>query len=105
MGVTAMVQCDYILKFDWYCQLSGSGSNHLNLWKLPGRFSYGLGTRLKSTQRPTGKDVSNTWANAITGDKEMDTQRVLQLPVVIRIIISIPPGSYEWGYSIPCYSV
>jgi len=55
--MTAMVQCitlywvllllcDYVLKFDWYCQLSGSGSNSLNSRKLPGRFSYGLGTRL-----------------------------------------------------------
>jgi len=29
-----------------YCQLSGRGSNSLNSRKLPGRFSYGLGTRL-----------------------------------------------------------
>jgi len=57
MGVTAMVQCitlllscDYVLKFDWYCQLSGSGSNSLNLRKLPGGFSYGLGTRLEQDQ-------------------------------------------------------
>jgi len=35
--------CDNVLKFDWYCQLSGSGSNSLNSQKLPGRFSYGLG--------------------------------------------------------------
>jgi len=56
MDVTATVQCitqlslllscDYILKFDWYCQLSGSKSNSLNSRKSPGRFSYGLGTRL-----------------------------------------------------------
>jgi len=56
MGVTATVQCimqlglllscDYVLKFDWYCQLSGSGSNSLNSRKLPGHFSYSLGTRL-----------------------------------------------------------
>ena len=41
-----LLSCDYVLKFDWYCQLSGSGSNSLNSRKLPGRFSYGLGTRL-----------------------------------------------------------
>jgi len=56
MGVTATVHCithwvlllscDYVLKFDWYCQLSGSGSSSLNSQKLPGRFSYRLGTRL-----------------------------------------------------------
>jgi len=40
------LSCDYVLKFDWYCQLSGSGSNSLNSRKLPGRFFYGLGTRL-----------------------------------------------------------
>ena len=38
------------MKFDWYCQLSGSRSNSLNLQKLPGRFSYGLGTRLPHSQ-------------------------------------------------------
>ena len=43
-----LLSCDYILKFDWYCQLSGSGSNSLNSWKLLGRFSYGLGMRLDS---------------------------------------------------------
>ena len=41
-----LLSCDYVLKFDWYCQLSGSGSNSLNSWKLPGHFSYGLGMRL-----------------------------------------------------------
>ena len=41
-----LLSCDYVLKFDWCCQLSGSGSNSLNSRKLPGRFSYGLGTRL-----------------------------------------------------------
>jgi len=41
-----LLSCDYVLKFDWYCQLSGSGSDSLNSRKLPGRFSYGLGTRL-----------------------------------------------------------
>jgi len=41
-----LLSCDYILKFDWYCQLSGSGSNRLNSRKLPGCFSYGLGMRL-----------------------------------------------------------
>ena len=56
MGMTATVQCmsnwvlllscDNILKLDWCCQLSGSRSNSLNSWKLPGHFSYGLGTRL-----------------------------------------------------------
>jgi len=66
MGVTATVQCimqlglllscDYVLKFDWYCQLSGSGSNSLNSRKLPGRFSYGLGTRLCFTTCAWGKD-------------------------------------------------
>ena len=39
-----LVSCDYVLKFDWYCQFSGSGSNSLN---LSGHFSYGLGTRLE----------------------------------------------------------
>ena len=53
MGMTAalrnwvlLLSCDYVLKFDWYCQLSGSGSNSLNSRKFPGRFSYGLGTML-----------------------------------------------------------
>jgi len=32
-------------------QLSGSGSNSLNLWKLPGRFSYGLEMRLVMNQQ------------------------------------------------------
>jgi len=41
-----LLSCDYILKFDWYCQLSGGGSNNVNSWKLPGRFLYGLRTRL-----------------------------------------------------------
>ena len=41
-----LLPCDYILKFDWYCQLSGSKSNSLNSRKLQGCFSYGLGTRL-----------------------------------------------------------
>jgi len=60
MGVTAMIQCitqlglllscDYVLKFDWYCQL-GNRSNSLNSWKLPGHFSYSLGTRLAATRR------------------------------------------------------
>ena len=29
-----LLSCDYVLKFDWYCQLSGSGSNSLNSRKL-----------------------------------------------------------------------
>jgi len=37
-----------IPKFDWCYQLSGMGSDSLNLCKFPGRFSYGLGTRLES---------------------------------------------------------
>jgi len=41
-----LLSCDYVLKFELYCQLSGSGSNSLNLRKLPGRYFYGLGTRL-----------------------------------------------------------
>jgi len=58
VGVTVTVQCmmqfglllscDNVLKFDWYCQLSGSGSNSLNSWKLQGCFSYSLGMRLKA---------------------------------------------------------
>ena len=57
MGMTATVQCmtqlglllscDNVLKFDWYCQLSGGRSNSLNSRKLPGCFSYGLGMRLR----------------------------------------------------------
>jgi len=31
-------------EFDWYCQLSGSGSNSLNSQRLPGQFSYSLGS-------------------------------------------------------------
>jgi len=42
-----LLSCDCVLKFDWYCQLSGSGSNSLNSRKLPGHFSYSLGTRLE----------------------------------------------------------
>ena len=68
------------------------GGEFADFGELPGCFSYSLGTRLKDTQRPTGKDVSNTWANAIAGDEETDARTVLQLPVAIRIIISIPPG-------------
>jgi len=44
-----LLTCDHILKFDWYCQLSGSRSNSLNSCKLPGHFSYDLGTRLTSS--------------------------------------------------------
>ena len=40
-----LLPCD-VLKIDWYCQLSGSRSNSLSLWKLPGHFSYGLEMRL-----------------------------------------------------------
>jgi len=40
---------DNIIKFDLYCQLSGSRSNSLNSWKLPGHFPYGLGTRLSTS--------------------------------------------------------
>ena len=46
-----LLSCDYILKFDWYCQLPGSGSNSLNSQKLPGHFSYGLGTRLHTARK------------------------------------------------------
>ena len=45
-----LLSCDYVLKFDWYCQLSGSGSNSMNSWKLPGCFSYSLGMRLSPHQ-------------------------------------------------------
>ena len=41
-----LLSCDNVLKFDWYCQISGSGSNSLNSWNLSGRFSYNLGMRL-----------------------------------------------------------
>jgi len=41
-----LLSCDCVLKFDWYCRLSGSESNSLNSRKLPGCFSYRLGTRL-----------------------------------------------------------
>ena len=41
-----LLSCDNVMKSEWYCQLSGSGSNTLNLCKLPGRFSYDLETRL-----------------------------------------------------------
>jgi len=64
MGVTVTVQCmmqlglllscDNILKFNWYCQLSGSGSTSLNSWKFPGRFSYGLGMRLQPIRNTRG---------------------------------------------------
>jgi len=57
MSVTAMVQCMMQLGFTvvmwqlseiWLVlsQLSGSGSNSLNSWKLPGRFCYSMWTRL-----------------------------------------------------------
>ena len=56
MGVTATVpcimqwvlllSCDNLLKFDWYCQISGSRSNSLNSWNMSGHFSYSLGMRL-----------------------------------------------------------
>ena len=35
-----LFSCDSVLKFDWFCQLSDSGSNSLNSHKLPGPFSY-----------------------------------------------------------------
>ena len=41
-----LLSCDDVLKFDWYCQLSGSGNNSFSSWKLPDCFSYGLGMRL-----------------------------------------------------------
>ena len=47
-NLVLLLSCDNVLKFDWYYQLSGSGSNSLNSQKLPGHFSYGLGTRLSS---------------------------------------------------------
>ena len=42
-----LLSCDNVLKFDWCYQLSGSRSTHssLNSQKLPGCFSYSLGTR------------------------------------------------------------
>ena len=43
-NLVLLLSCDNVLKFDWYYQLSGSGSNSLNSQKLPGHFSYGLGT-------------------------------------------------------------
>ena len=52
-----LLSCDYILKYNWYCQLSGSGSNRLNSRKLPGRFSYGLGTRLDYTQENISRAI------------------------------------------------
>ena len=41
-----LLSCDNVLKCDWYCQFSGSGSNSLKSRKLPGHFSYDMGTRL-----------------------------------------------------------
>ena len=41
-----------LLKFDWYCQLSGSRSNSLNLCKLSGSFSYNLGMSLMWLSSP-----------------------------------------------------
>jgi len=37
--------CFHVTMFWRYCQISGSGSNSLNLQKLPDHFSYGLGMR------------------------------------------------------------
>ena len=56
-----LLSCDYVLKYDWYCQLSGSGSNSLNSWKLPDRFSYGLGTRLDQTLIAKQGRVEQPW--------------------------------------------
>jgi len=75
MGVTATVQCmTQLLGFTvvmwqhseiWLvCQLSGSGSNSLNLRKLPGCFSHGLGTR-----------QSNTWTDLLLLPSNMETWR------------------------------
>jgi len=41
-----LLSCDYVLKFDRYCKLSGTRRNSLNSWKLPGHFSYSLETTL-----------------------------------------------------------
>ena len=38
-----------MLKCDWYCLFSGSRSNSLNSCKFPGRFPYGLETRLSQS--------------------------------------------------------
>ena len=48
-----LLSCDNVLKSDWYCQFSGSGSNSLNSHKLPGHFYYGLGMRLHHTMYTT----------------------------------------------------
>ena len=61
-----LLSCDYVLKFDWYCQLSGSGSNSLNSQKLPGRFSYGLGMRLQIDLAPAIHQSTFCYQNSIS---------------------------------------
>ena len=57
---------DNALKFDWCCQLSGSGSKSLNSQKLPRHFSCGLGARLillhsvHPMHKPTHKYTTST---------------------------------------------
>jgi len=45
VGGVLLLTCNNALKFDWYCKLSGSESNSLNLWEIPDRFSYSLETK------------------------------------------------------------
>ena len=82
-----VLSCDNVLKFDWYCQFSGSGSNSLNSRKLPGGFCHGLGTRLARTLR-YAYDPSPAVPHVVT-------------PIVniIECIRSAFPGSTGWWYA------
>ena len=57
-----------------YCQLSGGGSNSLNLWKLPGKFSYSLGTRLTIPWRSLYVFLKCTYGISLMGGKATSTQ-------------------------------
>jgi len=46
MQLLLLFSCDGNLKFDWCCQLSGSGNHSLNSQMLPGCFCYGLEMKL-----------------------------------------------------------
>jgi len=56
---------DYVLKFDWYYQLSGSGTNSLNSRNLPGHFSYDVGMRLTSNLEKSDGLVHCSVENAV----------------------------------------
>jgi len=94
-----LLSCDNVLKFDWYSQLSGSGSISLNLLKLPGRFSYSLGTRLDPPETdshdqtlPETDSQDQTLPETDSQDQtlpETDSRNKLSLRLIPRIKLSL----------------